>query len=307
MRGWSGDAGDDCISLQTGTTDVVIRNVVCGPGHGIRFAGLALLLCRFRIPFRQNNYKSGVDLIQHINSYVWCSIGGLGQGNSQACVSNITVQDVLIQNTQNGVRIKTWQVMRTKIAHLWRDIARTGKKIDNLLWLTGGLRRRPACDIRQGDRHQRAKSYCNQPVLLRHHGVPERHGRRARQRHLVPQHSRDLRPAPLARPDLLRLQRYSAVPRHQGRQCRALASGTHSLPFPVLLLELLRGFKPLLLPAPVPPRRPLHRGLWRVLLLTTLLSGLNCWSCCSNLMVRSLYSMCDSTARIVLPGRRIST
>ncbi|CAK9172693.1 unnamed protein product [Ilex paraguariensis] len=64
--------GDDCVSIQTGCTNVYIRNVNCGPGHGI-------------------------------------SIGGLGKDNTKACVSNITVRDVMMQNTMNGVRIKTWQ------------------------------------------------------------------------------------------------------------------------------------------------------------------------------------------------------
>ncbi|KAG8383181.1 hypothetical protein BUALT_Bualt05G0157900 [Buddleja alternifolia] len=64
--------GDDCVSIQTGCTNVYIHNVNCGPGHGI-------------------------------------SIGGLGKDNTKACVSNITVRDVIMHNTMNGVRIKTWQ------------------------------------------------------------------------------------------------------------------------------------------------------------------------------------------------------
>ncbi|KAL4031240.1 hypothetical protein IC575_009514 [Cucumis melo] len=64
--------GDDCISIQTGSSGVYIHNVNCGPGHGI-------------------------------------SIGGLGRDETKACVSNITVRDVKLQNTMNGVRIKTWQ------------------------------------------------------------------------------------------------------------------------------------------------------------------------------------------------------
>ena len=66
-------AGDDCISIQTGCSNVYVHNVNCGPGHGI-------------------------------------SIGGLGKDNARACVSNITVRDVNMHNTMNGVRIKTWQV-----------------------------------------------------------------------------------------------------------------------------------------------------------------------------------------------------
>lgn len=50
-----------------------MHNVDCGPGHGI-------------------------------------SIGGLGKDGTKACVSNVTVRDSSIQNTLNGVRIKTWQV-----------------------------------------------------------------------------------------------------------------------------------------------------------------------------------------------------
>ncbi|KAH9773211.1 Pectin lyase-like superfamily protein [Citrus sinensis] len=53
--------GDDCVSIQTGCSNVYVHNVNCGPGHGI------------------------------------------------TCVSNITVRDVMMHNTMNGVRIKTWQ------------------------------------------------------------------------------------------------------------------------------------------------------------------------------------------------------
>ncbi|XP_010276517.1 PREDICTED: polygalacturonase At1g48100-like [Nelumbo nucifera] len=64
--------GDDCISIGPGCSGVDIENVTCGPSHGI-------------------------------------SIGSLGVHNSQACVSNITVRNALIRNSDNGVRIKTWQ------------------------------------------------------------------------------------------------------------------------------------------------------------------------------------------------------
>ncbi|XP_075652140.1 polygalacturonase At1g48100 [Castanea sativa] len=64
--------GDDCVSIQTGCSNVYIHNVNCGPGHGI-------------------------------------SIGSLGKDNTKACVSNVTVRDIKMQNTMTGVRIKTWQ------------------------------------------------------------------------------------------------------------------------------------------------------------------------------------------------------
>ncbi|OIW17445.1 hypothetical protein TanjilG_22557 [Lupinus angustifolius] len=64
--------GDDCVSIGSGCYDVDIKNITCGPGHGI-------------------------------------SIGSLGNHNSRACVSNITVRDSVIKFTDNGVRIKTWQ------------------------------------------------------------------------------------------------------------------------------------------------------------------------------------------------------
>ncbi|XP_038714484.1 polygalacturonase At1g48100-like [Tripterygium wilfordii] len=64
--------GDDCVSIQTGCSNVYIHSVNCGPGHGI-------------------------------------SIGSLGKDATKACVSNITIRDVNMHNTMNGVRIKTWQ------------------------------------------------------------------------------------------------------------------------------------------------------------------------------------------------------
>ncbi|KAK2984134.1 hypothetical protein RJ640_006287 [Escallonia rubra] len=64
--------GDDCISIQTGCSNVYVRDVNCGPGHGI-------------------------------------SIGSLGKDGTKACVSNVTVRNVIMRKTTNGVRIKTWQ------------------------------------------------------------------------------------------------------------------------------------------------------------------------------------------------------
>ncbi|PKA65673.1 Polygalacturonase [Apostasia shenzhenica] len=64
--------GDDCISIGSGSLNVDIQNVTCGPSHGI-------------------------------------SIGSLGKQNSRACVANVTVQNAVIKHSDNGVRIKTWQ------------------------------------------------------------------------------------------------------------------------------------------------------------------------------------------------------
>ncbi|TKY45454.1 Polygalacturonase protein [Spatholobus suberectus] len=64
--------GDDCISIGPGSSNVDIAGLTCGPSHGI-------------------------------------SIGSLGVHNSQACVSNLTVRDSIIRESDNGLRIKTWQ------------------------------------------------------------------------------------------------------------------------------------------------------------------------------------------------------
>ncbi|PIA60871.1 hypothetical protein AQUCO_00300408v1 [Aquilegia coerulea] len=64
--------GDDCVSIGPGCSEVAIENITCQHGHGI-------------------------------------SIGSLGVHHSQACVSNIYVNNVFIKNSDNGVRIKTWQ------------------------------------------------------------------------------------------------------------------------------------------------------------------------------------------------------
>ncbi|XP_037496846.1 polygalacturonase At1g48100 [Jatropha curcas] len=64
--------GDDCISIQTGCSNIHVHHINCGPGHGI-------------------------------------SVGGLGKDKSVACVSNIVVEKITLHNTLAGARIKTWQ------------------------------------------------------------------------------------------------------------------------------------------------------------------------------------------------------
>ncbi|KAL0714666.1 hypothetical protein Bca4012_021645 [Brassica carinata] len=63
---------DDCISIEDGSQNVQINDITCGPGHGI-------------------------------------SIGSLGDDNSKAYVSGVNVDGAKLTETDNGVRIKTYQ------------------------------------------------------------------------------------------------------------------------------------------------------------------------------------------------------
>ncbi|XP_034581022.1 polygalacturonase ADPG2 [Setaria viridis] len=65
-------AGDDCISIAMGTTNLYATKIECGPGHGI-------------------------------------SVGSLGKGSTRAEVSNVTIDGAHVSGTLFGARIKTWQ------------------------------------------------------------------------------------------------------------------------------------------------------------------------------------------------------
>ncbi|KAK4490029.1 hypothetical protein RD792_000683 [Penstemon davidsonii] len=64
--------GDDCISIVNASSGIKMKNIYCGPGHGI-------------------------------------SIGSLGKNNSTGIVENIVVDNAFLRGTTNGLRIKTWQ------------------------------------------------------------------------------------------------------------------------------------------------------------------------------------------------------
>ncbi|XP_047045248.1 probable polygalacturonase At1g80170 [Lolium rigidum] len=64
--------GDDCVSMVGNCSDIRVRDISCGPGHGI-------------------------------------SIGSLGKNRTTDRVENVRVDTCLLTNTTNGVRIKSWQ------------------------------------------------------------------------------------------------------------------------------------------------------------------------------------------------------
>ncbi|KAL1533850.1 putative polygalacturonaseisoform X6 [Salvia divinorum] len=64
--------GDDCISIVSYSSNIKMKNIYCGPGHGI-------------------------------------SIGSLGKNNSIGQVETVVLDHAFIRDTTNGLRIKTWQ------------------------------------------------------------------------------------------------------------------------------------------------------------------------------------------------------
>ncbi|KAJ9550822.1 hypothetical protein OSB04_014867 [Centaurea solstitialis] len=99
--------GDDCVSIGAGSYNVDIKNITCGPSHGI-------------------------------------SIGSLGMRNTRACVSNITVMDSVIKHSDNGVRIKTWQggfgsVSNVRFINIHMDNVRNPVMIDQYYCQSKGM------------------------------------------------------------------------------------------------------------------------------------------------------------------------
>ncbi|KAK1288896.1 hypothetical protein QJS10_CPB19g00139 [Acorus calamus] len=72
--------GDDCIAFLSGSTNVSVSNIQCGPGHGI-------------------------------------SIGSLGRFPNDEDVSGLTISNCTLTRTQNGVRIKTWPRPNASLVH----------------------------------------------------------------------------------------------------------------------------------------------------------------------------------------------
>ncbi|KAM0942908.1 putative glycosidase [Dioscorea sansibarensis] len=64
--------GDDCISIGPGSSKIILKNIRCGPGHGI-------------------------------------SVGSLGRYEGEKDVKGLLVKDCVLTGTSNGVRIKTWE------------------------------------------------------------------------------------------------------------------------------------------------------------------------------------------------------
>ncbi|KAM7266822.1 hypothetical protein ACFE04_008988 [Oxalis oulophora] len=73
--------GDDCVSIGDGSSQLLITNMVCGPGHGI-------------------------------------SIGSLGKDGKYETVEHVHVRNATFTGTKNGVRIKTWQGGRGYVNHI---------------------------------------------------------------------------------------------------------------------------------------------------------------------------------------------
>ncbi|XP_057967154.1 probable polygalacturonase At1g80170 [Malania oleifera] len=73
--------GDDCVSIVSNCSSIQIRNITCGPGHGM-------------------------------------SIGSMGKLNAWDEIRDVTFDGVFMSNSDNGVRIKTWQGGQGYASHI---------------------------------------------------------------------------------------------------------------------------------------------------------------------------------------------
>ncbi|KAL6186007.1 hypothetical protein ACLB2K_042129 [Fragaria x ananassa] len=79
--------GDDCVGMIQGSTNIAINKVFCGPGHGI-------------------------------------SVGSLGKYETENDVRGIVVKNCTFNNTDNGIRIKSWPGSQPSLATgmIFRDL-----------------------------------------------------------------------------------------------------------------------------------------------------------------------------------------
>ncbi|XP_065859528.1 exopolygalacturonase-like [Euphorbia lathyris] len=82
--------GDDCVGVIHGSSDVVVRGVYCGPGHGL-------------------------------------SIGSLGKYDDEKLLKNVLIENCTMNSTDNGARIKTYAGSLPSVAQniTFKDITMT--------------------------------------------------------------------------------------------------------------------------------------------------------------------------------------
>ncbi|CAI5524440.1 unnamed protein product [Closterium sp. Naga37s-1] len=93
-------AGDDNVAITGGSSNILLRDLLCTAGHGISIGGLGMDCSHLTVP-------SLVCFPSLLFSFT--SIGSLGVDGSLACVSDIRVQNVQLAALSNGLRIKTYQ------------------------------------------------------------------------------------------------------------------------------------------------------------------------------------------------------
>ncbi|MFS7972166.1 putative glycosidase [Helianthus anomalus] len=103
--------GDDCISILSGSHDIEVTRVHCGPGHGF-------------------------------------SIGSLGGSHFKEFVTGIVIQNSTLHRTQNGLRIKTWAPSMPSLASdiIFDDIIMVD--VNNPIFIDQQYCPRPPCNLK---------------------------------------------------------------------------------------------------------------------------------------------------------------
>ncbi|XP_076953009.1 putative polygalacturonase At3g15720 [Bidens hawaiensis] len=96
----SASSRDGCVAINGGVVDIIVTNVVCGPGHGIRYCNLYILMIII----------SQIKLTPYM--YFRC-IGSLGEKdhhdtveqNGSGYAKEITFEDIALVNVEKSIII----------------------------------------------------------------------------------------------------------------------------------------------------------------------------------------------------------